>query len=249
MAGIADERPRIWLRRLPERHVASARATCQRHRVRRTVAALHELVMDAVGLQGLAPAGPLFTRYHSVGSKVELEAGIPLAQPIRAQGQVRASTLPGGPALCTVYAGKTADKHLAVRALRSFCSRAGLTQTGGYWESYLIHPPDGEDFCDCEIAIYLPVARIRSDGREPVVEATGNGARPRPQAEVELATEPDRSGLSLRSLPVPRGPRWGAPGDERGIAVVCVRVDRPVPGRGDGASLAERPLQTPRTGA
>jgi effector-binding domain-containing protein len=247
MAGIGDERPRIWLRRLPERHVASARATCPRHRVRRTVAALHALVMDAVGVQGLAPAGPLFTRYHSVGSIVELEAGIPLAQPISAQGQVRASTLPAGPALCTVYAGRTSDKHLAVRALRSFCNRAGLIPTGGYWECYLIHPPEGDEACDCEIALYLPVARMGSDGRVPAVEMAGDEARPRLQAEVRLATEPDRSDLGLRSLPVRRGPRRGAPGGEQAVAVICVRVERSGPGHGDRAGPAERSLQKPRT--
>jgi effector-binding domain-containing protein len=168
MSTAALDPPRIWLRQLAERHVAAIRATCPPHRARRTVADLLEMVMDAVGLQGLAPAGPLYARYHQVGSVVDLEAGIPLAQPIVAQGLVTPGTLPAGPALCTIHTGLPGELHRKVRALRAFAKRAGLVATGGHWESYLSHPPRRGDGRECQVAVFLPVARVGAKGQDRV---------------------------------------------------------------------------------
>ncbi len=166
MNRAAQDPPRIWLRQLAERHVAAIRATCPPHRARRTVADLLEMVMDAVGLQGLAPAGPLYARYHQLGSVVDLEAGIPLAQPIVAHGLVTPGTLPAGPALCTIHTGLPGELHLKVRALHAFCKRAGLVATGGHWECYLSHPPRRGDGQECQVAVFLPVARVRAKGQD-----------------------------------------------------------------------------------
>jgi effector-binding domain-containing protein len=209
MSQTAQGKSAIRLVGLREQHVASARATCQRPRLRRTIAILHEMVMEAVGVQGLAPAGPLFARFHHAESFVEVEAGIPLAQPVLAYGHVTAGTLPGGPALCTSCVGRPADVYNALRALRSFCSNAGLLATGGHWECYLSHLPAGVDGCDCEVALYLPVSRGRARVFEP-------------------ATEPDRSDPGPSDL-LSNCPRWTPPGDEQRDALVSVPVDRPSP--------------------
>ncbi len=52
MSQTAQGKSGIRLVGLREQHVASARATCQRQRLRRTIAILHEMVMEAVGVQG-----------------------------------------------------------------------------------------------------------------------------------------------------------------------------------------------------
>jgi effector-binding domain-containing protein len=238
----AQGKPGIRLVGLREQHVASARATCQRPRLRRTIAILHEMVMDEVGLQGLAPAGPLFARFHHAGSVIEVEAGIPLVQPIRAHGHVTPSTLPGGPALSTVSAGRPADVYNSVRALRSFCNSAGLLATGGYWECYLAHAPVGADGCplggegcECEIALYLPVSRVRTDGRGAPTEAAGREERSGGHARVELAAEPDRPDPGRPSVSVPRSLHGRPPDDEQGVP--RVRVVVALPGSEFGAGM------------
>jgi effector-binding domain-containing protein len=245
----AQGKPGIRLVALHEQHVASARATCQRHRLRRTIAILHELVMDEVGLQGLAPAGPLFARFHHAGSVIEVEAGIPLLQPIRAHGHVTTSTLPGGPALSTVCAGRPADVYNSLRALRSFCNNAGLLATGGYWECYLAHAPVGADGCpldaegcDCDIALYLPVSRVRTDGRKAPTGAAGLETPSGGHARVELAVEPDRPDPGWPSVSVPRSPHGRPPDDEQGVAQVRVAVGLPGAASGAGVDSIKRLL-------
>ena len=224
MKSAARGKPRIWLKELVERHVASVRATCQPHRVKRTVVAFHELVMDAVGLQGLAPAGPLYVRYHDVGSVVDLEAGIPLAQPILAQGQVTPGTLPGGPALCAIHNGPAGELHHTVRALHSFCKRTGLVASGGYWACYVTNPPQDGEGMDREIAVYLPVTRVRSNGRGPKEGATRGAKRSQRVVTEEMVAE--RVGTSLRTLLPLHGPHWMPPAAQHQLAPVVVHVDR-----------------------
>lgn len=240
----AQGKPGIRLVGLREQHVASARATCQRHRLRRTIAILHEMVMDEVGLQGLAPAGPLFARFHHAGSVIEVEAGIPLAQPVRAHGHVTTSTLPGGPALSAICAGRPADVYNALRALRAFCNHAGLLASGGYWECYLEHAPVGGEGCDCETALYLPVSRVGTSGQGPAGDGASRGTRSKARARVELATEPDRSDPGRASVPVTQCPRPKPPGNGRGSGLVSVPVERP---QRDGASALGKLLRTSRT--
>jgi effector-binding domain-containing protein len=157
---------------LVERHVASVCTSVERHRLRHTIGVLHELVMDAVGEQGLAPAGPLFTRYHRLGEIVTLEAGIPLAQPIEPLGVVAAGTLPGGPALRARHVGGREQMPQRCPELQRYCSIHGLRQAGPPWECYLVDGRDTPDEREWVTEVYLPV---RSIG--PRTLATRSGRR------------------------------------------------------------------------
>ncbi len=163
--------------------------------------------MDAVGVQGLAPAGPLYARYHQLGPVVDLEAGIPLAQPILAHGLVTPGTLPAGPALCTIHTGPPSELYRQVRALRAFCKRAGLVATGGHWECYLSHPPRRGDGQECQVAVFLPVARVRTKGQDgDRLERTRASGSP-------LVAVPVEHECDVVSRPVERPRRSVANGD------------------------------------
>jgi effector-binding domain-containing protein len=144
---------------LRERHVASIRTNSEQRRLRHTVGAIHELVMDVVGAQGLAPAGPFFARLHRFEPVVDVEAGIPLAQPIAPSGVVRAGVLPGGLALRLQHAGDHARLHEAWRALDAYVTRHGLRSLGAPWEFFVVDGRDSPDPNDWLTEIYLPVAR------------------------------------------------------------------------------------------
>lgn len=123
----------------------------------RTVRQVHELVMDAIGAQGLAPAGPLFARYHRVGLQIDVEAGIPLAQAVSADGVVLPSTLPGGRALHRLHRGDHVSL-IAARDMLEACRAAhGMRSLGGPWEYYLFGPSDTDDASKWLTEIYLPV--------------------------------------------------------------------------------------------
>lgn len=172
----------VRFRELSQRHVASIRTTTQSRPFERTVAMLHELVMDAVGEQGLAPAGPLFARFHRSGATVDVEAGVPLAQPITPTGVVLASSLPGGPALTVLLSGDHRARDTSRAMLVMHALRQGYGVRGAPWENYLV------DECDTPIPsewlteICLPVARAL-----PPVATRERAAyrmdRPRPYGE------------------------------------------------------------------
>ena len=160
MTQVAHGGSRVDLDELVERHVASVCTSIDRHRLRRTIAVLHELVMDAVGEQGLAPAGPLFTRYHRLGEVVTLEAGIPLAQPIEPLGVVAASVLPGGPALRARHVGGREQLPQRCPELERYCSIHGMRAAGPPWECYIIDGRDTPDEREWVTEIYLPVRSV-----------------------------------------------------------------------------------------
>ena len=171
---------RVEIKHLVERHVASVRTTTQGYRLRHTIALLHELVMDAVGQQGLAPAGPLFTRYHEMGSLISLEAGIPLAQPITPMGIVAPSSLPGGPALCMLHVGDH-DVLPAVRAaLHGYAPSRRFCAVGATWECYLVDGRDTPDPSEWLTEIYVPVRRTTE---RPTLGTKGTGRMALPQKQ------------------------------------------------------------------
>lgn len=145
---------------LTEQHVASVRATAPRHRVRHTIAVLLELVMDAVGVQGLAPAGPLFAAYHSLGSLVTLEAGLPLSQTIRVQGVVQPSVLPGGTALYARHLGDPALLPDIRERLQHYGSSLGFRPLGSPWECYVVDALDTPDVSEWITDTFIPVTPL-----------------------------------------------------------------------------------------
>lgn len=167
MGHTSLEGSRVALDRLSERHAASVRTTTRRYRLRHTIDSLHELVMYVVGEQGLAPAGPLFARFHEIGDAIAIEAGMPLAQPIAPSGVVLPSSLPGGPVLRCRYFGDLEE----LAAIEDIVARHrrihGLTAAGSPWESYLVSRRDVLDVAGRITEVFLPVRSTMPQRRVP----------------------------------------------------------------------------------
>jgi len=161
MTRIAQDGIRVELDDLVERHVASVSTSIDRRRLQHTILVLHELVMDVIGEQGLAPAGPLFSRYHRLDTIVTLEAGIPLAQPVRPLGVIGAGTLPGGPTLHARHYGPRPPTPEQFMALERYCKVHGLRAAGAPWECYVIDARDTAEEDEWVTDVYLPVRTVR----------------------------------------------------------------------------------------
>jgi effector-binding domain-containing protein len=140
-------------------HTASISVTSDPGTVWHAIRQIHEVVMDVVGGQGLAPAGPLFARYHRVGLQIDVEAGIPLAQVAAADGVVVPGTLPGGPALHIVHTGDHISLLDARDALEACRLQRGYRSVGGPWECYVVGPGDTDDSSQWQTEIYLAIRR------------------------------------------------------------------------------------------
>ena len=159
--GPSSREPRIRVAVLQPRHVASIRMATERRRVHRTVNVIHEMVMDAVGEQGLAPAGPLFARFHHYGPRVDVEAGLVLAQPIEPIEMVQPSQLPGGEALHLRVHGGCGGLEKARATLASYGASNGFRPAGAPWECYLVDEHDSDESGEWLTDLYLPVRARR----------------------------------------------------------------------------------------
>lgn len=167
MGRTSLEEPSVALERLSGRHAASVRTTTRLHRLRHTIDSLHELVMCVVGEQGLAPAGPLFARFHQVGGAIDIESGIPLAQPIEPSGVVLPSSLPGGPVLRCRYCGELEELAAIEDIIARHRRIHGLTAASAPWESYLVGRRDVINVADCITEVFLPVRSTIPQRRVP----------------------------------------------------------------------------------
>jgi effector-binding domain-containing protein len=153
-AGLAS---RIEVRVLPFRHTATVRRTVAAYAMTGELLRGLDVVETAIGMQGLAPVGPPFVRLHRLGEELDLEIGIPLAQPIEPAGEVRPSSLPGGPAVHVLRLGDLARAG-TLRALTAYLARHGLTQVGSPWECILGDPDRCPDPAAWQTDLYVPVA-------------------------------------------------------------------------------------------
>ncbi|WP_034260738.1 GyrI-like domain-containing protein [Actinospica robiniae] len=65
--------------------------------------------------EGIEPAGPVFVRYRVIDMfrRLEIEAGVPLAAPIRADGELHCDVLPAGRYVTYTHTGPS-DEHIPV---------------------------------------------------------------------------------------------------------------------------------------
>jgi effector-binding domain-containing protein len=114
--------------------------------------ALMELFKVA-GEQGARPSGPVYGIYHLADVKesdlkeaeVDLEIGMPVAEPIEPSGRVASSTIPGGLVAVTVHAGPYEDVAPAYRALGEWVQEHGHETAGPPREVYIVGPDQVKD--------------------------------------------------------------------------------------------------------
>jgi AraC family transcriptional regulator len=110
---------------------------------------------------GMALTGQPFTRYIEWGPGIwTIEAGLPVAGHGKdvSGGEVRAETLPGGPAAVTTHIGPYEGLAAAHAAVQQWIEAQGLKAAGAPWEVYVTDPADFPDPKDWKTDLFWPLA-------------------------------------------------------------------------------------------
>lgn len=114
--------------------------------------------LEAVRSSGQEPAGMPFVRSFSMDVEaMDIEVGWPLAEQFAGDGEVSASTLPGGPAAVASCFGPYEEIGAAYEAIRTWCAKHGRESAGPPWESYFTDPAEEPDPAEWRTDIHFPV--------------------------------------------------------------------------------------------
>ncbi|GAA4716679.1 hypothetical protein GCM10025782_12090 [Pedococcus ginsenosidimutans] len=118
-------------------------------------------VAEVAQQDGMFVCGPPFARVRpEPGGEVDLEVGFPVSGMVLGQGDVKASHLPGGPALRTTHRGDYSRSRVAHEALSAYAAQHGMAPAGDAWEVYL----DGPDVAEPRTLVVLPTRPAADPG-------------------------------------------------------------------------------------
>lgn len=148
----------IERRELAPAHVLIARARCARHEISKAIGECLGKTFPYAMRVGATLAGRPFTRYTSVGPGLfTLEAGCVVGSPTPGEGDVEATTLPGGPTAVAMHAGSYDTLGETYAEMERWMEKNGLAPGGAPWESYITDPADHPNAEDWRTEIYWPL--------------------------------------------------------------------------------------------
>ena len=127
-------------------------------------------VFARLGALGIAPAGPPFLRYNVIDmeNELEIEAGVPVAEPVPASGDLLPGVLPAGRYVTFTHVGSPDGLIGAIAQLLERAAAAGLqwdmtpSEEGDRWgcrlESYRTDPREQPDTTKWETDLLFRLA-------------------------------------------------------------------------------------------
>lgn len=98
-------------------------------------------VMAAIGAQGIAPAGPIFSHHFRMDPAVfDFEVGVSVSKPVTSVGRVQMSELPAATVARTVYEGSFEGLGAAWGEFGKWIADQGHKPAENLWECYLSGP-------------------------------------------------------------------------------------------------------------
>ncbi len=148
----------IEVRDLPQQHTAVVQHRIAMSEVGRIPGWLGQ-TYEAIERAGGQPSGMPFVRTLAIdGDGMEVEVGWPVTEPFTGDGDVHASTLPGGPTAVTTYFGPYDGIAPAYEAVQRWCQDHGRVPAGAPWESYFTDPSEEPDAAKWRTDIHFPLA-------------------------------------------------------------------------------------------
>lgn len=132
---------KIELRVLGGHQTAVIREEVPENDLAEAMGRMFQAVMSALREQGVEPASQPFARYHSFGEDIDFEAGVIVVAPFQETSEVKAGTLPAGPAAIAVHTGSYETLGATHAAMRRWLgANPGQKQNGGPFEIYVSDP-------------------------------------------------------------------------------------------------------------
>lgn len=108
--------------------------------------------------RGIQPAGPPFVRYHDISAeRMDIEAGMPVAEPIEGEGRIQAGELPEGEAAVTWHIGPYDTITEAFQAIEAWARDHGREVAGAPWEVYWTDPGQVPNPAEWKTEVLWPV--------------------------------------------------------------------------------------------
>jgi effector-binding domain-containing protein len=137
---------------------ATIRMTVKANEISKSLAIMLPEVGACLSKASVTPAGPPFARYHEIkGDTIDLEAGIAVATPIKGEGRVHPSELPGGRCVTTWHVGPYTQLPKTHDLLKAWMAAKSLQGDGGFWEIYWSDPGLEPDPSKWKTQIVWPV--------------------------------------------------------------------------------------------
>jgi len=120
--------------------------TIPRNRIQEEMGPGHNELMSALQAQGVAPAGPWFTRHLRMDPAVfDFEIGVPVATEVKATGRVKPGVLPAAKVARTTYRGGYERLGSAWGEFEAWIKKQGHAAAPDLWEVYASGPETGND--------------------------------------------------------------------------------------------------------
>jgi effector-binding domain-containing protein len=150
----------VEIRQLDCQPVATIRVTTTPKQIAATLTEVFGEVRQYVDSTGVAVSGPPFARYHVYErDRVDMEAGMPVAQPVAGEGRVQSSELPGGPAATVSHVGPYDKLFHAWSAIQAWVKENGREEASPGWEAYVTDPGEEPDSSQWRTQVVQPVKK------------------------------------------------------------------------------------------
>jgi len=144
---------------VPAQTAAVVHITVPRADIRAVMGPGYRELMEVVASQGLAPAGPWFTRHLRMDPELfDFEIGVPLAAPVAPSGRVRPGSLPATRVVRTIYHGPYEGLPAAWGEFDAWIRDRRLPTEAGLWERYLTGPESNPDSSRWRTELTRPLA-------------------------------------------------------------------------------------------
>lgn len=150
----------IEIRNIEARPVMSARRKSTQAELKTVFHEVLPAAFQHILASGGQPAGAPFARYHTwEENNVDVEAGIPVTQPIAGSGEIVASELPGGQMAVVDHFGPYEGLHAGYEALHRWMAENGYKAAGAPFEIYWTDPGEEPDQSKWRTEILYPVTK------------------------------------------------------------------------------------------
>lgn len=138
---------------------AVIRLTIPREEIQNVMGPAIGEVMAAITLQGVAPAGPVFSHHFRMDPGIfDFEVGVPVETPIAPAGRVQPGDLPARAVARTTYRGPYEGLAGAWGEFSAWITASGHAKASDIWECYVRGPESGPDASQWETELNAPLA-------------------------------------------------------------------------------------------